>query len=259
VLARLGAAGLLGALPIPLLAAGFERWNVFAVVPPFEAVAASLALWWLARAASRGQVSASIAAGVLLPIGALLAVGSIGLVKFSGQRIGAVAVLLSVVVLLGALAAALSGAECLRTAPRAMGTVPVDPAALIVVLAASGLLGVALFAKYDGQSSLWSEVGEGASAEFFFEPALALALVFVAALALASRQRFASALLITVGLQVALHHGGVLIAAWRAVGEVGEVRAAGFIGVAGGVLAALAGWYVHRSLAPSGPAVARPR
>ena len=44
-----------------------------------------------------------------------------------------------------------------------------------------------------------------------------------------------------------LHHLGVVVAAWRAIGEVGEIRAAGFIGILGGLLVFAAGAWVQRA------------
>src|SRR5262249_44577788 len=99
----------------------------------------------------------------------------------------------------------------------------------------------ALFVHYDGYSSLWSEVGEGESAEFFFEPALAVGLLLIGLGMLGTRPRFASALVLAVGFATALYFAGVLVAAWRAIGEVGEVGAAGWLGVLGGCAAVAAG------------------
>ena len=44
-----------------------------------------------------------------------------------------------------------------------------------------------------------------------------------------------------------LHYLGVIVAAWRAIGEVGEIRSAGFIGVLGGLLVVAAGAWVYRA------------
>ena len=39
----------------------------------------------------------------------------------------------------------------------------------------------------------------------------------------------------------------MIVAAWRAIGEVGEIRAAGFIGVLGGLLIVASGAWVRRA------------
>lgn len=124
---------------------------------------------------------------------------------------------------------------------------PVDPGALLLGLVGVSLAFAALFLNYDGASSLWSEVGERTSAEFFFEPGVAVLAMLVGLVALGSRPQFAAAFLLAVGGVAALHFIGVIVAAWRAIGEVGEIRAAGFIGVLGGLLVAADGAYVHRS------------
>ena len=43
-----------------------------------------------------------------------------------------------------------------------------------------------------------------------------------------------------------LHFAGVLVAAWRAIGEVGEVGSAGVVGVLGGLIVLAAGAYTGR-------------
>ena len=123
----------------------------------------------------------------------------------------------------------------------------VDPGVLLLGLAGAALACAALFVHYDGFSSLWSEVGEGESAEFFVEPVVAVVMMLVGLGSLGTRPRFASALLFAVGSATALHFVGVFVAAWRAIGEVGEIRAAGFIGVLGGLLVAAAGAWVQRA------------
>jgi hypothetical protein len=65
--------------------------------------------------------------------------------------------------------------------------------------------------------------------------------------ALGSRPKLAAGLLLAVGASTAFHFLGLIVAAWRAVGEVGGVGAGGFIGLVGGLLVAAAGLYVHRS------------
>jgi hypothetical protein len=127
-------------------------------------------------------------------------------------------------------------------APRPQETPkPVDPATLILGLAGVALVTVALFQNYDGSSSLWSEVGEGQSAEFFFEPFAIVIASLIGLVGLGSRPRFSAQLTYVVGVAAALHFLGLLVAAALAIGEPGEVKAAGFIGLIGGVLIAAAG------------------
>ena len=106
---------------------------------------------------------------------------------------------------------------------------------------------MALFVNYDGFSSLWSELGEGESAEFFFEPAVAV-VAMLAGLVLLGRGRASPpGCCSRSALAASLHFLGVLVAAWRAIGEVGEVGSAGFIGVLGGLLVVAAGAWVQRA------------
>jgi hypothetical protein len=244
---RGAAVALLAALPIPVIASSYEGWNLFAVMSPFEVGGAALAIWLIARALTKDQVSASLAAGILTVVGVLMSVASVGSIKFSVQRISPTATVLTCVVLLGSVAILASGVACTRASLSTAAVAPVDPGALLLALAGAGLAFAALFVNYDGYSSLWSEVGEGTSAEFFFGPAVAVAVIIVGMVVLGSWPRFAVALLVAVGVETALHFLGVIFAAWRAVGEVGDVRAAGFIGLLGGLLAASAGAYASRS------------
>ena len=92
--ARLGAVALLAGLLIPLFAECADRWNVFAVLSPFELVGVAALVW----VAASGRLSAEVAGGVLVGCGALALAGAIGLLKFTSQRLGAVGVLLAVVV-----------------------------------------------------------------------------------------------------------------------------------------------------------------
>lgn len=247
-LARGGAAALLAALPIPVLASSYEGWNLFAVLSPFEAIAAAYAGWYVSRALSKGAMSTSFAAGILVALGALTLVASCALLKFTVERVDAVAVVLGVVVLLGSIAILAAGVACMQASSSVADFVPVDPGALLLGLAGASLALAGLFLDYDGQSSLWSEVGERTSAEFFFEPAVAVIAMLVGLVALGSRPKLAAGLLLAVGATTALHSLGLIFAAWRAIGEVGDVRAAGFIGLLGGLLIAADGAYVHGSV-----------
>ena len=54
-------------------------------------------------------------------------------------------------------------------------------------------------------------------------------------------------LLLAVGMATALHYAGVIIAAWRAIGEVGDVRSASYFGIVGGLLILAAGAWAHHT------------
>ena len=234
-LARGGAVALLAVAVIAALADGPDRWNLFAVLPPFEAVAAAPAVWWAAERRS------PFTAGVLLGLGVLMTAGAIGMVKFAVERLDGLGGVLAIVLLAGAVAILAAGVNALRASPAGAPGSP-DPGALVLGLAGTALAGAALFTRYDGFSSLWSEVGETESAEFFFEPAVAVMAMLVALLVvLALRQELAAGLLVALGAATALHFLGVIVAAWRAIGEVGDIRAAGFIGLLGGLLVLAAG------------------
>jgi hypothetical protein len=247
LLARAGAAALLAALPIPVLAPNADGWNVFAVLSPFEAILAAVAVWWIARELKARRISTSFAAGVLLAVGVLTLVASAGLLKFTAERAEAFATLLAVLVLLGAIAVLAAGVSCTRATAGAAHSAPVDPGALVLGLGGVGLTFAALFVNYDGLSSLWTEFQETDSAEFFYGPAAAVAAMVAGLVVLGSRPQLAAGLLLAVGAATALHFLGLIVAAWRAVGEVGDVGAGGFVGLVGGLLVAADGLYVDRS------------
>jgi hypothetical protein len=169
--------------------------------------------------------------------------------RFTLIRLDSLPTVLVVVVLLGAAAILAAGIGCLRVSPRGGPIAAVDPAALVLGLAGAGLAGVAIFTNYDGESSLWSEIADGFSAEFAFEPVVLVAAMLLGIALLGAQPRLAAGLLLAVGAATSLHYLGVLVAAWRAIGEVGEIRAAGYIGVLGGLLVLAAGAWVHRAQA----------
>jgi hypothetical protein len=245
---RVAALALLAVLPMTGLAFVAKRddgWNLFAVLSPIEAAGAAIVLWLVSRALGGGRLPTSVGAGGLTVVGALCLVGSVGLVKFSAERISGLAVALGAVVLLGSAVTLAAGVVCIRTSIRTASAGRIDPGALILALAGAGLAFTALFLRYDGFSSLSSEVGERASAEFFFEPALAVVLILFGLVALGWWPGFGAGALVAVGAQTTVHFLGVLVAAWRAVGEVGNVGPAGFIGLLGGILVAAAGEYAR--------------
>ena len=247
LLARAGGIAVLAALLIPLLADWPDRWNVFAVLSPFEAVGVAVATWVVAQRLSTVRLPTSTAAGALIGFGGLTLIASLGLLRFTINRLDALSTLLAVVVLFGAVAILAAGIGCLRSPSSSEADRSLDPAPLVLGLAGAVLAGLALFQHYDGFSSLWSELAEGESAEFVFEPVLAVAAVLAGLVLLGARPRLAGGLLLAVGTATALHHLGVIVAAWRAIGEVGDVRAAGFIGVLGGLLVLAAGAWALRS------------
>jgi hypothetical protein len=214
---------------------------------PFEVCGAVVAGWLVARALKNERMSTARAAGILIAVGVLMTVASLGAIKFSVQRINPAATLLACVVLLGSAAILMSGMACVRAWSTTAAYAPLDPGALLLALAGAGLAFAGLFVNYDGYSSLWTEVGEGTSAEFFFGPSAAVAVIVVGMVMLGSWPRLGAGLLAAVGVQTALIFLGVIFAAWRAVGEVGDVRPAGFIGLVGGLLSASAGAYASRS------------
>ena len=153
-------------------------------------------------------------------------IASVALLRFTINRLDALSVVLAVVVFLGAAATLAAGIGCLRAAPRGGPTSAVDPAVLVLGLAGAGLAAVAMFTNYDGFSSLWSELAEGESAEFVFEPAVLVVAILLGLGLLGGQPRVAAGLLLAVGTTTSLHYLGVLVAAWRAIGEVGEIKSA---------------------------------
>ncbi len=244
---RLASAVLLAVVPVMVLAFGADDpddgWNLWAVLSPVEVLLVVAGVWWFASALGAGLVATSRVAGLLLSWGALCWVGAAGLVKFSAQRVDAVAVVLSVLVLAGATVVLAAGVACLRSATGTARAARVDASSMVLGLGGAGLAALALFQPYDGFSSLITELGEGDSAEFAFVPAIAVALALVGMAALSSWPSFGEGVLVAAGAQLTLHYVGVLVAAHFAVGEVGETRAAGFIGLVAGLLVAGAGLY----------------
>jgi hypothetical protein len=124
---------------------------------------------------------------------------------------------------------------------------PVDSTALWIGSAGAALMFVSLFVPYDGFSSLADESGA-----FVAAPAVAIAAAAVALAMLGRRSSptLASGMLLAIGVQSALHFFGLIIAAALAIGERGEVRAGGFLGLLGGLLVAVAGAYAYRATKP---------
>lgn len=261
-LSLVGAVGLLPAIAIPISNSTDERWNVFAVLSPLEAVAVALAVASIGVALFKEQVYSSLAAGLLVGFGLMTSVASFSLLSFALRRLETGGTLVPVVVVLGAIAILAAGLVCARPllGVRAVGRV--HPAAFWLGLAGAVVFFAALFRNYDGASSLIDELAEGVSAEFFVEPGFAVAFTVVALVVMGSLSRpLAAGLLLAVGLQAALHYVGLIIAALMAVGAgpeeekakgflglPDEVEAGGFIGLLGALLVVAAGVVALRAL-----------
>ena len=177
----------------------------------------------------------------MLGFGVLATSGALALVKFASERLDPVAVVLVLITLAGAVALTVAGARAAQPEP----PVTADPGTLVLAGRRRAAT-VALFVNYDGLSSLWSEVPERDSAEFFLLPAMGVAVTLAGIVLLQARPRMAAGLLLATGLTLTLQFMGVLIAAWRAIGEVGEVGSAGVIGLLGGAIVLAAGAYAAR-------------
>jgi hypothetical protein len=235
-IARAGGLALLATLLLPLVSSGPDRWNLFAAFSPLAALGAAVVAAGVAR--RRGP----LAAGIMIGLGGLATAGSLALVKFAAERLDAVALVLVLITLAGAVTLTIAGIRTAEPEPQ----VTADPGTLLLALVGGALATVALFVTYDGFSSLWSEVSEVDSAEFFLLPAAGVAATLAGIVLLQNRPRLAAGLLLATGLMLALQFVGVLIASWRAIGEVGEVGSAGVIGLLGGVIVLAAGAYAAR-------------
>jgi hypothetical protein len=246
-LARAGALSAIAAVLLPLFNEGFDRWNLFAVLSPIEAVGVGVVTWIIARSLSAGRIETSLAAGWLLGFGVMALVASVALLRHTINRLDGLSTVLALIVLVGAGATFVAGLGCLRVSPPERSATTFSPAPLILGLAGVALAGVALFVDYDGFSSLYDELVERESAEFFFEPAVVVAAGLAGLLMSGARPRLSAGLLLATGTVASLHFVGLLVAAARAIGETGDVRAAGYIGVLGGLLVLAAGVLAARS------------
>jgi hypothetical protein len=150
---------------------------------------------------------------------------------------------------LGSVAILVAGIVCARGRPAEPATERLSPLAPVLGLGGAVLSFVALFVDYDGSSSLVDELEVFKA--ILLEPGVAIAMMVGAVVLLAvGRRQLASGLLLAVGAQTALHFLGVIIASQMAVGEPGEVRAGGFIGLLGGLLVVAAGVRASRSKEP---------
>ena len=152
----------------------------------------------------------------------------------------------------------MAGVDCFRTAlPTAR---PGEVGSGVLVLGGAGVVAacVALFAKYDGESSLLNEL-EGFG-QYFYCAAFTCLPALGGLLVVRGWLRLAAGALLASGGVLAVHYLGIVLASARAIGEPGETGPAGFIGILGGLLVAAAGAYAYAAARPqSGVAEAIPQ
>src|SRR5262249_7940150 len=112
---------------------------------------------------------------------------------------------------------------------------------------------IALFIKYDGESSLANELAEDGLGGYFYSAAFDCLVALVALLALRGWPRPAAGALLAAGGVLAVHYLGVVVASAQAIGEPGDTGAGGFVGILGGLLVAAAGAYAYAGTRPSTP------
>lgn len=236
---RVAAVALLGPATGPFLSTETTtQWRMLAVLGPLVAIAAAGLLCLISGGFRWGRIRSKT--GVLIAVGALLTAGSSGLIVFTVEWVGAAGVVVSVLGLLGALLAGVTGLVLLRRRSTASPTEP--PLAPPLALGLSGIAFVigSVFVTYDGSTSLWTAVEENPdSIPFACIPFAAILAMAGGVLLLRSQRLLASGILGATGILSAIHSVGVLLAATYAEGGVGP---AWVLGVAGGVLAAVAGW-----------------
>lgn len=236
-LARAGAVGVGAGLVLPFLASGETTWKLFAAFSPVEVAGTSIAALIVASRLKRG-LDPPLAAGLLVGFGAATVAGAVAVRRFTTAWVEGAAVPLSVVVLAAGVALLAAGLACVR---RPTALEPADAGTLMLGVAGTALVCVALFVSYDSAYSLWDEVLDETVAEYFLGPAV-IAAIMLAGVALAGAWRpFGAGLLIAAGTAGTLYFVGVLIAAAGAAGEPGDVGPGGFIGALGGLLVLAAG------------------
>jgi hypothetical protein len=210
-------------------------WDPFFVYSPIELIPAALAAAGVGLATLRGRIRAALAGGVLLG-GVLIVASSVALLDYFG-----VGALVDVVPLVGSTLLVASGGLLVASSPGTAASVRGDTLALSLGIAGAASVLVSVFVDYEVGTSMAS-VGTGYS----LEPLVAVGSITFALLLLTALARplIAAGLLLAVGVQTALHDVGVIVAS--AAGGSG-LRAAGFIGLAGGVLAAAAGARAYKS------------
>jgi hypothetical protein len=250
---RVGALGLLAVIPHSLVTFGDNSttgWNAFAVLSPIEGILAAVTVWLVVDVLRSGRMPTSVGAGALLVIGASATVNALGLAAFSARWTPSAAPY-AYVVLAGSVLTIAAAIGCLRTAlPTAhSGAVGTEP----FVIGGAGVAAActALFVNYDGYSSLRSELGQ--FSEYFYSAAFACLLALGGLLALRGWPRLAAGALLASGGVLAVHYLGVVLASAKAIGEPGETRAGGFIGILGGLFVAAAGAYAYAAARPRPP------
>jgi hypothetical protein len=225
-------------------------WNSFAVLSPVEGVLAAVVVWLLVDGMRSGRVPASVGGGALLALGASTAVSALALASFSSTWFDQTdPFLFAVLVLVGAVLTFAAGIACLRIAGPAARAGTIDSAPLVIGVAGVALAFLALFVRYDGESSLATELQEGL-APYFFSAAFACVVALVAGLALRVWPRAAAGALLASGGVLMVHYLGVVIASAQAIGDPGNTRAGGFVGILGGLLVAAAGAYTYSGVRP---------
>jgi hypothetical protein len=211
-----------------------SEWAVFFVYSPIELVPAALAAAGVGLALLQGRIRSALAGGILLG-GVLVVASAVTLLVFFGFEAAD-----SLVPLLGGILFVASGALLVRSSPPRANGSRRDWLALSLGIAGAVLILVSVFVEYEIGASLAS-VGTS----YWLEPIVAVGSIAAALLLLTvlARPVIAAGLLIAVGVQTALHDVGVIVAA--SIGG-SSIRAAGFIGLVGGALAASAGARVYR-------------
>jgi hypothetical protein len=227
-------------------------WNAFAAFSPVEAVLAAIAVWLLVDAVGSGRLPTSVGAGALLVVGVSGTVSVLGLASFTWKWVdrSTGAVVWALVALAGTVLVVAAAVECLRTALPTAKAGRVGVEALVLAVAGMGGAVVALGVRYDGYSSLLTELDEG-NGWFFVGAASGCLLALVGVLALRGWPRFAAGVLLASGAGLALRYLGVVLASANAIGEAGGTKAGGFVGILGGLLVAAAGCYAYAASRPS--------
>lgn len=245
-LALLGAGAYAAAIKLPFGPDGTD-WNALAILSPFEAAGVSLAVVGVALAVLAGRIRASLATGLLIGFGVLATTAALSTRSFVGGDADALDTVWARIPL-GAVAILAAGLISLPAVLRAGREGSVRAPALGLGIAGAALIVASLLVPYDGYSTLTED-----SKTFFVVPAIAIATTAVALAILVSRASpaLASGMLLATGAQATLHYVGVIVAAALAIGERGEVRAGGFVGLLGGLLVVAAGAYGLRAKRPT--------
>jgi Caspase domain len=240
-LALAGAAAVLISFMLPLADGEFvltylfrSVWDPFFVFSPIEIIAAALAAAGIGLAVLRGRITAALAGGLLLGGVVVVASAIALLVYFSFDA-------LTLAPLIGSTLVVASGGLLARSSPGPDARRRRDTLALLLASAGAASVVVSVFVDYEAGASMAS-VGTG----YLLEPLVAAGSIAFALLlaTVFARPLIGAGLLLAVGVQTALHGVGVIIAS-AAGGS--PLRAAGFVGLAGGLLATAAGTRVYRS------------